>query len=116
MVRKRRAERRAQRGSRRGQRQTWERYKMTQKLVSIGDDYYVENQAGAKAFKVDGKALRIRDTLEMDDLQSGDSYKIQEKVVRIKNTMTVQKNGAPAATVKKALIAPLRDRFTVSIA
>lgn len=89
---------------------------MTQKLVSIGDDYYVENQAGQKAFKVDGKALRIRDTLEMDDLRSGDSYRIQEKVVRIKDTMTVQKNGTPAATVKKALITPLRDRFSVSLA
>ncbi|KAB1198990.1 hypothetical protein GJR99_14000 [Haloferax sp. MBLA0078] len=88
---------------------------MTQKLVSIGDDYYVENQAGQKVFKVDGKAIRVRDTLKMDDLQSSDSYTIKERIVRVKDTMTVQKNGRPAATVKKALITPLRDRFTVEI-
>ncbi|KAB1189234.1 hypothetical protein GJR98_07515 [Haloferax sp. MBLA0077] len=88
---------------------------MTQKLVSIGDDYYVENHAGAKVFKVDGKVLRVRETLKMDNLQNGDSYTIKERIVRIKDTMTIHKNGRPAATVKKALVTPLRDRFTVSI-
>ncbi|KAB1194839.1 hypothetical protein GJR96_09540 [Haloferax sp. MBLA0076] len=88
---------------------------MTQKLISIGDDFYVENQAGMRVFKIDGKALRVRDTLVMEDLQSGDTYRIQEKIVRIKDTMTVQKDGRPEATIKKALITPLRDRFTISI-
>ncbi len=88
---------------------------MTQKLVSIGDDYYVENQAGQQMFKVDGKALRVRDTLKMEDLQTGDTYKIQEKIARVRDTMTIQKNGSRAASVHKALITPLRDRFTVSI-
>lgn len=88
---------------------------MTQRLVSIGDDFFVENQAGQRAFKVDGKALRVRDTLMMDDLASGDEYRIQEKVVRVRDTMSIQKNGQVAAVVKKALVTPLRDRFKVSI-
>lgn len=88
---------------------------MTQKLVSIGDDYYVEDAAGNRVFKIDGKLLRVRDTLKMTDLESGDEYRLQEKLVRIKDTMTIQKNGQKAATVKKAFITPLRDRFTVSI-
>ncbi|WP_225317731.1 MULTISPECIES: LURP-one-related/scramblase family protein [Haloferax] len=120
MARRPRAEarraRREDRGiGRRGGRREWERYKMTQKLISIGDDFYVENQAGMRVFKIDGKALRVRDTLVMEDLQSGDTYRIQEKIVRIKDTMTVQKDGRPEATIKKALITPLRDRFTISI-
>ena len=32
------------------------RYKMTEKLASIGDDFWIENAAGQRAFKVDGKA------------------------------------------------------------
>ena len=108
--------RREERGiGRRGGKREWDRYKMTQKLVAIGDDYVVENQAGMRVFKIDGKALRVRDTLKMDDLQSGDSYTIKERIVRIKDTMTVQKNGRPAATIKKALVTPLRDRFSISI-
>jgi hypothetical protein len=39
------------------------RYKMREKLVSIGDDFWIENEAGQKAYKVDGKALRVRKTL-----------------------------------------------------
>ncbi|KAB1189233.1 hypothetical protein GJR98_07510 [Haloferax sp. MBLA0077] len=88
---------------------------MTQRLVAIGDDYYVENQAGMRAFKIDGKVLRVRETLKMDDLQSGDEYKIQERIARVRETMTIQKNGRKAAVVHKAVVTPLRDRFTVSL-
>ncbi|WP_416840795.1 LURP-one-related/scramblase family protein [Haloferax sp. DFSO52] len=120
MARRGRAEtrqtRREDRGAgRRGGGREWDRYKMTQKLVSIGDDYYVENQAGQKVFRIDGKALRVRETLEMYNRQSGESYSIKERIVRVKDTMTIQKNGRPTATVKKALVTPLRERFTVSV-
>jgi hypothetical protein len=39
------------------------RYQMRQRLVSIGDDYNINNDHGERAFHVDGKALRIRHTL-----------------------------------------------------
>lgn len=105
--------RRAKRTQRRGGDSGWQRYRMTQKLVSIGDDYHVENAAGERAFTVDGKALRVRDTLKMTDVETGDTYRIQERAVRVMDTMTIQKNGRKAATVKKALVTPIRDRFTV---
>lgn len=38
------------------------RYQMREKLVSIGDDFWIKNAAGKKIFKVDGKALRVRDS------------------------------------------------------
>lgn len=86
---------------------------MTQKLLAIGDDYYVENEAGQRVFVIDGKALRVRNTLQMRDLATGDEYKIQEKVARVRDTMTIQKNGERAAAVKKALVTPVRERFVV---
>jgi hypothetical protein len=36
---------------------------MREKLFAIGEDFWIENEAGEKAVKVDGKALRMRDTL-----------------------------------------------------
>ena len=42
-------------------------YRMRQKLVSIGDDYWIEDGDGRRAYKVDGKALRVRETLNFDD-------------------------------------------------
>jgi hypothetical protein len=61
--RKRRQDRREQRQEDRqqfGRRGTATRYKMRQKLVSFGDDSWIENDQGEKAFKVDGKMLRVR--------------------------------------------------------
>lgn len=89
---------------------------MHQKLVAIGDDFVVEDAEGRTAFRIDGKALRVRNTLKMRDLATGDEYKLQERMARVRNTMKIEKNGRPAATVKKAVVSPIRDRFTVSVA
>ena len=40
-------------------------YKIQEKMFSIGDDFWIENGAGEKAFKVNGKAMRVRDTLDI---------------------------------------------------
>lgn len=92
------------------------RYQMREKLVSIGDDFWIENESGQKAFKVDGKALRIRKTLKFEDAQGNELCQIQERKLRVKDSMEVEgPNGEQLAMVKKALISPLRDRFTVKI-
>ena len=92
------------------------RYQMREKLVSIGDDFWIENEAGEKAFKVDGKALRIRQTLKFEDAHGNELCQIQERKLRIKDSMEVEDaNGNQVAMVKKALISPIRDRFTVKI-
>jgi uncharacterized protein YxjI len=92
------------------------RYKMREKLVSIGDDFWIENAAGRRTFKVDGKALRVRKTLIFEDRERNVLAKIQAKVVRIKDTMQIEgPGGETLATVKKALITPVRDRWTIKI-
>ncbi len=92
------------------------RYKMREKLVSIGDDYWIEDAAGERAFKVDGKALRVRNTLIIQSREGQELYKIQERMLHIKDTMEIERGGGgTAATIKKALITPLRERWTVSV-
>ena len=91
-------------------------YKMRQKLVSIGDDFWIENERGERVFKVDGKMLRVRDTLIFEDARGQELCKIQEKLVRVKDSMEIEgPNGQRMAMVKKALITPLRDRWVVKI-
>jgi uncharacterized protein YxjI len=92
------------------------RYKMTEKLASIGDDFWIENAAGQRAFKVDGKAARVRDTLKIKDMQGNVVAEIQEKVARVKDTMDIARGGKTVATVKKALVTPVRGRFSVNVA
>jgi uncharacterized protein YxjI len=93
------------------------RYQMPQKLVSIGDDYWIENEGGQRVFKVDGKALRIRQTLIFEDAHGAELAKIQERMLRIKDSMEVEgPDGRRLAMIKKALITPLRERWTVNVA
>ena len=92
------------------------RYQMREKLASIGDDFWIENAAGQRAFKVDGKALRVRDTLKIKDMQGNEVAEIQEKMVTVRDTMDIARNGKTIATVKKALVTPLRGRFSVNVA
>jgi len=92
------------------------RYQMRQKMVSIGDDFWIENGQGQKAFKVDGKALRVRQTLNFDNPHGQTLCKIQERKLRVKDSMEVEDaHGNQVAFVKKAIISPVRDRFTVKI-
>jgi uncharacterized protein YxjI len=88
-------------------------YQMHQRMFSIGDDFWIDNGAGQHAFKVDGKALRIRKTLELQDASGRELYKIQEKLVTIRDVMAIEGPGGRVATVKKALISPLRERYQV---
>ena len=92
------------------------RYKIRQNLISIGDDFWIENEAGKRVFKVDGKVLRIRKTLVFEDAQGKKLAQIQERLLAIKDTMAIEDaDGDQIATVKKALIAPLRDRWSVNV-
>jgi uncharacterized protein YxjI len=89
---------------------------MREKLFAIGDDFWIENDAGERAFKVDGKALRIRETLVLEDPSGAELFTIQERKLRVRDTMEIERGGRTVATVKKALITPLRDRFSIEVA
>ena len=92
------------------------RYKIRQNLISIGDDFWIENAEGKKVFKVDGKVLRIRKTLVFEDAQGKKLAQIQERLLTIRDTMVIDDaDGKEIAVIKKALIAPLRDRWMVKV-
>ena len=111
-MRDRREERREER---RGD--TAEHYQMRQQLVSIGDDYWIENERGERVYKVDGKALRVRETLLFEDRDGRELYRIQERMLRVRDSMEIEDAGGPrAAMVKKAMITPVRERWSVNVA
>lgn len=92
------------------------RYQMRQRMFAIGDDFFIEDDNGRRAFKVDGKALRVRSTLLFEDSNGRELYKIQEKMVRVRDTMDIENaNGQVVAKVHNALITPLRDRWQINI-
>lgn len=118
-LRDRRQDRREERQEERqtfGRRGDAVRYQMREKLVSIGDDFWIEDAHGRRVFKVDGKALRVRDTLRFEDEHGTELAKIQERKARVRDTMEIEgPDGSNLATVKKAMITPLRERYSVSV-
>ena len=86
---------------------------MKEKLISIGDDYWIEDDSGERAFKVNGKAARIRDSWVLEDAQGSEVASIHERKLNVRDTIKIDVGGREA-TVKKALMG-LRDRFLVEI-
>lgn len=88
-------------------------FQIKARLIDVGDDYWIETTGGRRAYKVDGKVLRVRDTFTIKDSSGTVVAELQERMVRVRDTMQVERPGKPAATIKKALISPLRERWTI---
>ena len=92
------------------------RYTMREKLFAIGDDFWIETDAGERAFKVNGKALRLRDTFVLESPGGKELFTIQEKKLSVRDKMEIERDGRTVATIKKALINPLRERYSIEVA
>ena len=87
---------------------------MRQRMLSIGDDYWIEDDQGRHAFRVNGKALRVRKTFVLEDPEGNEVAKIQERKLRVRDTMKIERDGRTVATVHKALVG-FRDRFRIEV-
>jgi uncharacterized protein YxjI len=90
------------------------RFKMREKLLSIGDDFWIEDDDGNRAYRVDGKAMRLRRTILLKDAADREVAKIQERKLSIRDKMAIERDGDTIATVHKALVG-IRDRFVIDI-
>ena len=90
------------------------RYQLRQRLISIGDDYWIEDDSGQRAFRVNGKALRVRKTFVLEDAGGDEVAKIQERKLSVRDRMEIERPGRSNATVKKALVG-FRDRFAIDV-
>ena len=87
---------------------------MREKLLSIGDDYWIENEAGERAYKVDGKAVRVRQTFILEDSAGNELARIQERKLSIRDKVAIERDGDTLATIHKALVG-IRDRFSIDV-
>jgi uncharacterized protein YxjI len=90
------------------------RFQMRERLLSIGDDHWIEDERGERVFHVDGKKMRLRDTWALEDMAGREVAVIRERKLSIRDTMTIELADGRRARVRKALIG-LRDRFHVEV-
>ena len=89
------------------------RYRMREKLVSIGDDAWIENEDGERVLHVDGKALRVRRTIHIETTSGERVFDVQQRLLHLRATMAIERDGDRVATVHKAVITPLRERWYI---
>ncbi|MFE6408755.1 LURP-one-related/scramblase family protein [Streptomyces sp. NPDC057837] len=92
------------------------RFLVYDRLLGFGDDYWIEDEHGAKVFLVDGKALRLRDTWELKDPQGRVLVDIHQKMLALRDTMVLQRAGEPLATIRRKRLSLLRNHYRVSLA
>ncbi|MEE1763196.1 MULTISPECIES: LURP-one-related/scramblase family protein [unclassified Streptomyces] len=92
------------------------RFLVRDRILGIGDDYWIEDENGRKAFLVDGKAMRLRDTFELKDTRGEVLIDIRRKMFALRDTMVVERGGEPLATVRRKRLSLLRNHFRVSLA
>jgi uncharacterized protein YxjI len=69
------------------------RYLLREKLLSIGDDFWIENDQGERIFHVDAKVLRVRDTVVIKDRDGNELVKLQKRLLRARDPMAIERGG-----------------------
>lgn len=89
------------------------RFLVRDRLLGFGDDYWIEDEHGRKAFLVDGKAMRLRDAFELKDPQGHVLIDIHKKMFALRDTMVVERDGRPLATVRRKRLSLLRNHYRI---
>ncbi|AUG78834.1 hypothetical protein CFP65_4072 [Kitasatospora sp. MMS16-BH015] len=92
------------------------KYVMKERMFSLGDDHWIEDERGEKAFLVDGKVLRLRETFELKDQAGRVVAVVKKKVVTVRDAMKIEDaEGEVIATVREKLFTPFRDKYKVEL-
>ena len=90
-------------------------YLIRKQLIALGDDFWVEDEDGNRVFHIDGKVMRLRDTYVLETPEGDELLKIKERRLKLRKTFAIERDGEEIATVAKALVTPLRDRFSIDV-
>ncbi|GAB1328616.1 LURP-one-related/scramblase family protein [Streptomyces sp. NPDC093260] len=85
------------------------------RILGIGDDYWIEDEHGTKLFLVDGKAMRLRDTFELKDAQGRVLVDIHQKMLSLRETMVIERGGEALAKIRRKRLSLLRNHYRVTL-
>ncbi|RFU87107.1 hypothetical protein DY218_08635 [Streptomyces triticagri] len=85
------------------------------RIFGIGDDYWIEDDAGRKVFLVDGKAMRLRETFELKDRDGNVLIDIRKKLMSVRDTMVIERGDEEIAKVRRKRLSLLRNHFRVRL-
>jgi uncharacterized protein YxjI len=86
---------------------------MKEKLFGIGDDFWIDDESGDHAYKVDGKTHRLRDTWKLEDADGNEVAVIKERMLSVRDAIKIE-FGGKEATVKRQLIG-IGEKYNVDV-
>ncbi|MFI7385177.1 LURP-one-related/scramblase family protein [Streptomyces sp. NPDC049813] len=91
------------------------RYEVRERLFAIGEDYWIEDENGRKAFLVDGKAMRLRDTFQLKGPDGRVLIDIHEKMFALRDTMVIERGDEQLAKIRHKRLSLLRNHYRVEL-
>jgi len=90
------------------------RYRMTQKLFAMGDDFTISDSLGDDVFLVDGKAFSLGKKLSFQDMAGEELAFISQRLLSMRRTYEIHRAGQLFAEVRKEF-SFFKDKYTVDI-
>jgi uncharacterized protein YxjI len=94
---------------------TWTTYRLQEKIFSIGEDFWIENDKGEEVFRVDGKAFSLRNQFVLQDSKGSELLTVETKLLSFQPMMTIQRQDQLYATVTKQLFTLFHDHYTIQV-
>lgn len=90
-------------------------YVLKQKLVSLGNNFSIEDVEGREAFQVRGELATLGDKLSLQGPGGNELLYIEQKVFNWVGTYEIWRDGTLVAEVRRVLRSFWRRRFTVEV-
>lgn len=91
------------------------RYVIRERFIHLGEDSDITDEQGQPVYQVDGKVLSLHNTLIVRDLGGTEVAKVERQLVALRPTYHITRQGQELATLRKKLLSPFVDRFTIDI-
>ena len=91
------------------------RYVIRERLIRLGEDSDVTDEAGRPVLHVDGQVLTLHDTLVLRDPAGQEVARVRRRLLALRPTYEITAGGRELAEVRKHLFTPFVDRFTIDV-
>lgn len=91
------------------------RYVIREKFFHLGQDSEITDEQGRTVLQVDGKVLTLHNTLVLRDLAGNEVATVRRHLISLRPTYTISRQGQEMGEVRKKLISPFIDRYTIDV-
>ena len=90
-------------------------YVIREHLLRLGEDSDITDEAGHPVLHVDGKVLSLHSRLILRDPAGHETGQVHRKLATLRPTYQITIEGKDVAEVRRRLLAPFGERFTVDV-